>query len=132
MAERAAHCAPVPIRVVDAGAERLPFEDASFDVAVTSLVLCSVPDQRSALKELQRVLRRGGHLRFQDPAKARLQDRVEWIWPHLVGGCHPNRDTLAAITEAGFQVETCRRFEFCLGPLCAPTSPHVIGTAIRH
>src|SRR5215211_6387383 len=56
-AEDAARSAGRPIRVVDALAERLPFEDRSFDAAVAVLVLCSVPDQGAALAELHRVVR---------------------------------------------------------------------------
>ena len=64
LAERAAAHAPVPVRVVDGDADHLPLPDAAADAVVTSLVLCSVPDQASALAEILRVLRRGGELRF--------------------------------------------------------------------
>src|SRR5438270_2798556 len=63
-AEKAAATAPVPVRVVDGVADRLPVEAVSFDVGIASLVLCSVPDQRAALGELHRVIRSGGELRF--------------------------------------------------------------------
>ncbi|MGH3628162.1 MAG: class I SAM-dependent methyltransferase [Sciscionella sp.] len=137
LATQAAAAAPVPIRVMDTDAEHLPFDDATFDVVVASLVLCSVPDQQRALREVRRVLRPGGelriyeHIRSEDPRHARRQDRIAWIWPHLVGGCHPNRDTIAAITQVGLRVQACRRFEFRLGAACAPVSPHVIGVAVR-
>ena len=65
-AERVAEDAPVAIRVVDGLADDLPAEDASFDAAVASLVLCSVPDQAAALAELRRVLRPGAELRFYE------------------------------------------------------------------
>ena len=62
----AAASAPVPVTVVDGLADALPAEDSSFDAAVTSLVLCSVPDQQSALGEIARVLKPGGELRFYE------------------------------------------------------------------
>src|SRR5207247_3262497 len=56
LAERAAAGAGVPVRVVPGHADALPFGDNSFDAAVASLVLCSVPDPRRSLAELRRVL----------------------------------------------------------------------------
>ena len=137
LAEEATAAAPVPIRVVGGTADRLPGDDGSFDAAVVSLVLCSVPDQRRALGELHRVLRPGGQLRFyehvrsESPRQARLQDRVDWVWSLLLGGCHANRDTESAVAEAGFRVERCRSFDFRPCAIAAPASPHIIGEAIR-
>jgi len=134
-AERAATAASVPIAVDDGVAERLPFGDRSFDAAVASLVLCSVPDQGRALDELRRVLAPGGELRFMEhvrsdrPRKARIQSLADrsGVWPRLGGGCHCSRDTVRAIEAAGFAVERVREFE--LGPSWGPTNPHVIGVA---
>src|SRR5437016_1746642 len=98
-AEQAARTAPVRVSVVDGTADVLPAEDESFDVAVASLVLCSVPDQRTALAEIRRVLRPGGELRFyehvraQEPRLARIQRRADIIWPLTAGGCHTARVT---------------------------------------
>jgi ubiquinone/menaquinone biosynthesis C-methylase UbiE len=132
LAERAARDASVRVSVVDAGAERLPFEDGAFDAAVVSLVLCSVADQGRALVELRRVLRPGGELRFWEhvaapPGTARrsAQRAVDVVWPHLAGGCHTARDTVAAIEAAGFEIERCRSYDLHRGP----TKPHVLGAA---
>jgi len=136
-AEQAAEGAPIPIRVVDGLAERLPADDASLDAVVASLVLCSVRDQATALAEVRRVLRPDGELRFyehvlsQEPGVARLQNAVAWFWPFVGGGCHPNRDTVDSIAQAGFEIERCERFPFRPSALMAPVAPHVIGTASR-
>lgn len=116
--ERAAQ-APVPITVVAGDADAIPLEDASVDVAVASLVLCSVPDQARALAELRRVLRPGGELRFYEhvvsrrPAGARFQTVfTDTAWRHLAGGCRLDRDTGAAIEAAGFRYRVCDRVPF--------------------
>ena len=90
-------------QVVEAPAERLPFEDDSFDTAVFTLVLCTVADPAAALAEVARVLRPDGevlfleHVRSPDPALARWQDRLHRPWRLFAAGCNCNRDTLATI-----------------------------------
>jgi ubiquinone/menaquinone biosynthesis C-methylase UbiE len=105
------------VEFVEAGAERLPFEDASFDTAVFTLVLCSVQDPRAALAEVARVLKPGGrmlfleHVRSRDPQLARWQDRLEKPWLFVGAGCHCNRDTVATIESSPlglFVIEWCR------------------------
>jgi ubiquinone/menaquinone biosynthesis C-methylase UbiE len=136
-AAEAAIDVPLDIQVVNGLAGELPFEDATFDAAVLSGVLCSVPDPEGALRDLRRVLRPGGELRFyehvrgREPARARWQDAVDHVWPRLMGGCHPNRDTLAAIERSGFTVVRCRGFHFPPGALAFPVAPRLLGTARR-
>jgi ubiquinone/menaquinone biosynthesis C-methylase UbiE len=134
----AAAAVPLDVEVVDAVADQLPFEDASFDAAVACLVLCSVPDQGRALAELRRIVRPGGELRFYEhvhsdrqPLRAILEfaDRTT-LWPRLAGGCHPTRETLAAIEHAGFTVDRSRRFAYSPSPVI-PSIPHILGTARR-
>ena len=95
--------------VLRAPAEDLPFDDHTFDVAVSTLVLCGVDDQPRALRELRRVLRPGGqlvfieHVRAGDAGTARLQDRMNWL-NRIVVCCDCNRPTLDSIKTAGFTV----------------------------
>jgi ubiquinone/menaquinone biosynthesis C-methylase UbiE len=137
LAEIAAGQAPVPVRVVDGTADALPAPDASTDAAVASLVLCSVPEQSRALAELHRVLRPGGELRFFEHVRAdtaglaRVQRLADLLWPTLLGGCHTSRDTLAAITAAGFEITSLQRFRFPDSRLPQPAAPHVLGVAHR-
>jgi ubiquinone/menaquinone biosynthesis C-methylase UbiE len=136
-AQRAAAAAKVPISVEPGDADRLPGEAATFDAGVVALVLCTVPDQRSALAELFRVIRPGGELRFYEHVLAdnRLEARFQRIadatlWPHVAGGCHLARDTASAIQQAGFVLETCERFSFSPAGFLPP-DPHILGIARR-
>jgi ubiquinone/menaquinone biosynthesis C-methylase UbiE len=120
-------------RVLRAPAEDLPFEDGSFDVVVSTLVLCGVDDQPRALRELRRVLRPGGrllfleHLRSEDPAIARMQDRMNWL-NRLVVCCDCNRPTLDSIRAAGF---TMGQVEHTALPKAPPfVRPMVVGNAV--
>ncbi|HSR94913.1 MAG TPA: class I SAM-dependent methyltransferase, partial [Solirubrobacterales bacterium] len=101
--------------LVEAPAEKLPFDDASFDTAVFTLVLCTVPDPVAALAEAARVLKPGGkllfveHVRADDAGLARWQDRLEKPWRFLGDGCHCNRDTVATIEASPLTVERVER-----------------------
>ena len=119
--------------VIDAPAEHLPFPDATFDTAVVTLVLCSVDDQRTALQEIARVVKPGGHLLFlehvrsDDEKVARAQDRIRPLC-NLVG-CNPNRSTLAAIEASPFTVESVEHGEVPKAPKVE--RPMIVGSARR-
>jgi SAM-dependent methyltransferase len=102
---------PAPRRLVAAPAEAIPFPDDTFDTAVATLVLCTVPHPVAAIDELARVLKPGGrllfieHVRSDDPDRAQWQDRFEMPWRFFADGCHCNRDTAAALHASAFRVD---------------------------
>jgi ubiquinone/menaquinone biosynthesis C-methylase UbiE len=113
------------VPLVRARAEALPFRDGAFDTVVSGLVFCSVADVPRGLAEVRRVLKAGGvlrmleHVRSTGPVAAWLQDRTQPAWTWFTGGCHPNRDTEAAVRAVGFAIDEAsyrsqgdlRRFE---------------------
>ena len=120
--------------VVRAPGEALPYPDGSFDAAVVTLALCTVPDLDRTLAEVRRVLRPGApllfleHVRASDPALAHRQDRWDPLWRRVAYGCRCNRDTLATIERAGFEVVDVRDDRL---PKAAPiVRPLIIGRAL--
>ena len=137
LALRAAERVSVRVSVIAGSAEALPAREGEFDAAAVPLVLCSVPDQDVALREIQRVLHADAELRFYEhviarhPRAARVQRILDaTIYPYLTGGCHCARDTGTAIRRAGFQIEHEERIAFKPSPL-TPAIPHILGTARR-
>ena len=130
-AARRAHRAGASASVLRGVAEDLPFRDHAFDAVVACYVLCSVAEPARAMAELRRVLRAGGevrvyeHVRSTRPRAALVQDVITPLWHRCGCNCHPNRDTLAALRAAGFEVEV-RPASY--GPP-TPVRPHVLGVA---
>jgi ubiquinone/menaquinone biosynthesis C-methylase UbiE len=138
LAVDAARTAPVPVHVVSAVGDHLPLGDHSVDAVVVAGVLCSVPQQARTLAELARVVRPGGELRFYEhvaaanPAAAAVQRLLgATVWPRMMGGCDPTRDTAAAVAAAGFAVEELERFTFWPTTLSIPVAPRILGRARR-
>jgi ubiquinone/menaquinone biosynthesis C-methylase UbiE len=122
-------------KALRAPAEDLPFNDSSFDVVVSTLVLCTVDDVPRALRELHRVLRPGGrllfieHVRSDDPALARRQDRMQPLNVRVAHGCHPNRRTLDGIRKAGFEITSLEQDTLKHAPKFI--QPLIVGVATR-
>jgi ubiquinone/menaquinone biosynthesis C-methylase UbiE len=125
----------LPGRVVRAPAEALPLPDASFDVAVSTLVLCTVGDQARALAEVHRVLKPDGqllfieHVRAEDPRVAKWQDRLLPLWVRCGHGCHCNRPTLQVLSASGFDVRDVERGRLPKAPPIV--RPMIAGVAVR-
>lgn len=122
------------VPVVVARAEALPFRERAFDTVVSGLVLCSVTDPDRSLGEARRVLRPGGALRLLEHVRHRgvrgaLQDLVQPAWTRIAGGCHPNRDTVAAVEAAGFRIDAASlRARGTMRRLHARAPPGATGT----
>ncbi len=130
-----ARIAPVPITLVDARAEALPFANGSVDAAVITLVLCSVGDVGQALAELRRVLRPGApvrlieHVRAPQASVAALQTALTPVQRRVAGNCHLDRRTVDALRAAGFTIEEVRpHLRGSLVEVMART-PHTPGNA---
>ncbi|MBI4317195.1 MAG: class I SAM-dependent methyltransferase [Chloroflexi bacterium] len=106
---------PVPVSLVQTRVENLPFANETFDEVVVTLAFCSVADPLRGFLELRRVLKPCGrlrlleHVRSADTIVATTQDIVTPGWKRVFGGCHPNRETLVTLKEAGFDVRQVQK-----------------------
>ena len=120
-------------KILRAPAEDIPFEDDTFDTVVSTLVLCGVDDQARSLREARRVLRPGGqllfleHVRSDDPALARFQDRMNWLNQFVVC-CDCNRPTLTSIEAAGFTISRLEQTTLPKAPKFV--RPLIVGAAV--
>jgi SAM-dependent methyltransferase len=137
-AQRAAAAAPIPVTVTTKTVEHYADSDAEpFDAIVCSLVLCSVDDPNSVVRQLHFLLRPGGELRYLEHVassgwRSRMQKAADaTVWPRLAGNCHTHRHTEATIADAGFRVAAARR-EWTM-PLWVPlpVAEFAIGRAIK-
>ncbi len=122
LARKRIAAARVEIELVLASGEALPFEDASFDTVVTTLVLCSIPDVERASREIRRVLKPGGRYLFMehgladDASVQKWQQRLNGIQKVVAGGCHLNRPIRSIVEGAGFVLENVDQFYFPKAP----------------
>jgi SAM-dependent methyltransferase len=131
---RAASRVPVDRGGLDG--QRLAAADASFDSALVTFSLCTIPDAAAALAELRRVLVPGGRLHFlehglaPDPTVVRWQRRLEPLQSAVFAGCHLTRDVPSLITDAGFELTEVRQ-EYLPGPrLLRPWTYGTLGVAV--
>jgi len=103
--------ARVPVSLVRASAEQLPFAEGAFDSVVMTWTLCSIPNPSTALSEMRRVLNSNGRLVFvehglsPEPRIVRWQRRLTPFWKRIGGGCHLDRKMDDLIRAAGFRVD---------------------------
>ncbi|MFW0786076.1 class I SAM-dependent methyltransferase [Gordonia sp. CPCC 206044] len=106
----------VPIDRAGLDGQRLPFDDNSFDAALTTFTMCTIPDLPAALAEVARVVKPGGTVHFLEHGRApdepvrRWQRRLEPLQKKIAGGCHLTRDIPASLTDAGLRVTSLDQF----------------------
>jgi len=118
------------IRLHEAGAEQLPFDDDVFDTVVITFALCTIPDLAGALREVHRVARPGAEVRFAEHVRSSVgwihggQRLLNPLWQRLAGGCHLDRDSCQWLLDHGFVELACQPRGSAWSPL-----PVLTGTA---
>jgi ubiquinone/menaquinone biosynthesis C-methylase UbiE len=112
MAQRRAAEAGLDVEWLALSSERIPLPDASVDSIVITYTMCTIPDVRSALSEMKRVLKAGAPMYFcehglaPDASVRKWQDRLNPMWGHIAGGCNINRNVPRLLEEAGLHIDT--------------------------
>ena len=116
--------APFEVKLLDLPGESIPLDDASVDTVLLTFTLCTIPDFRTALAQMRRVLKPGGKLLFCEHGEApdesvrKWQNRINPLWKRIAGGCNLNRPIPRCLEEAGFVVHD-------LETLYLPNTPRI-------
>jgi ubiquinone/menaquinone biosynthesis C-methylase UbiE len=125
-AQKRLDAAPFEIKWLSLPGEEIPLEDDSADTVLLTYTLCTIPDFRTALAQMRRVLKPGGRLLFAEHGAApdagvrKWQDRVNPVWKRVAGGCNVNREVPRTLEDAGFEIKE-------LESMYLPGTPHFAG-----
>jgi SAM-dependent methyltransferase len=135
MSERRRAHSEVTVERIGLDGQSVEAADASYDAALCTFTLCTIPDALAALAEVRRVVRPGGTFHFLEHGlgdSERLrgwQRRLDPWEQRLVGGCHLTRDPGALAEESGMTLTSLQtgRLAGFRGP--APLTYGYVGTA---
>jgi len=116
LASKRVAASQVPVERAGLDGQSLPFPDNSFDSALSTWTMCTIPDLDAALAELRRVLKPGGTIHFVEHGLApdenvrRWQHRCEPVQKRVFGGCHLTREVVPSLKSAGFTIRELDQF----------------------
>jgi ubiquinone/menaquinone biosynthesis C-methylase UbiE len=134
MAQRRVRQAKVTVRRAGLDGQRLDLEPASFDCALSTFTMCTIPDLDAALREIVRVLKPGGSLHFvehglsPDPSVAIWQRRLQPLNKRLAGGCHLDRAIRDHVARSGLHLDDLETL-YGMGP--KPFGYLYLGRAVK-
>jgi ubiquinone/menaquinone biosynthesis C-methylase UbiE len=111
LAQRRVSASTIPVERAGLDGQSLPFTDDTYDTAISTWTLCTIPDAAQALREVRRVLKPGGTLHFVEHGLApdekvqRWQHRFNPIQKKVFGGCNLDRPIVDLIAGAGFTIK---------------------------
>jgi ubiquinone/menaquinone biosynthesis C-methylase UbiE len=106
----------VPIRIIQSSAEKLPFENDSFDTIIATLVFCTIPNVDDALNEMRRICKPNGkillfeHVKMDQPILAKMQIYLTPFWKKICDGCCLDRETVEVLESKGFKIIKLNKF----------------------
>ena len=116
LADKRLSATSVPVQRSGLDGQSLPFADRSYDAALSTWTLCTIPDARAAVREIGRVLRPGGTFHFAEHGRApesrvqKWQNRLNGVQQRLACGCNLNRDITAIIEAGGMTITSLDTF----------------------
>ena len=126
----------IDLELRDVVGEQLDLPDASTDMVISSLVLCTVSDPAQVVAEVRRVLRPGGRYAFVEhvgakdrPLLRNIQRVVRRPWAWAFEGCSCERDLARVISAAGFASVDLEKYRIHSPVL--PFNTHVAGIATK-